>query len=78
MDKSFSQFSPEQLKTLLASPAARDLMSMLGREHTASVQNALQEARKGDMESAKEALRACMSDPRTLQLLKKLQEEQHG
>lgn len=78
MDKSFSQFSPEQIKNLLASPAARELMTMLSRDHTDSVQNALQDAQKGDVESAKAALRACMADPRTRQLLKKIQEEQHG
>ena len=78
MDKSFPQFSPEQMKNLLSSPAARDLMAMLSREHTDSLQNALQDAQKGDVESAKAALQACMSDPRTRQFLKKLQEEQHG
>ena len=78
MDKSFSQFSPEQIKSLLASPAARELMAMLSSRHTDSVQSALQDAQKGDMAKAKAALQACMADPRTRQLLKKLQEEQHG
>lgn len=78
MDKSFPQFSPEQLKQLLSSPAAQDLMTMLSRDHTSAVQNALADAQKGDVAAAKRALQACLSDPRTRQLIKKLQEEQHG
>ena len=78
MDKSFSQFSPEQLKALLSSPAAQNLMAMLSHEHTDVMQHALSDAQRGDMASAKAALQACLADPRTRQLLKKLQEEQHG
>jgi hypothetical protein len=78
MDKSFQQFSPEQLRQLLSSPTAQDLMAMLNREHTGSVQSALADAQRGDMTAAKAALQACLSDPRTRQLIKKLQEEQHG
>lgn len=77
MDKSFAQFSPEQLKQMLSSQAAQSLMTMLSREHNDAVQTALSDAQKGDMSSARQALQACMNDPRTRQLLKKLQEEQH-
>lgn len=77
MDKSFPQFSPEQLRQLLSSPAAQNLMTMLSRNHTDAVQSALADAQKGDMAAAKAALQACLSDPKTRQLIQKLQEEQH-
>lgn len=78
MDKSFAQFSPEQMKALMESETARNLLNMLKNRHADSMQQALSDAQRGDMKAAKAALQACMSDPGTQQLLKKLREEQHG
>lgn len=78
MDKKFAQFSPEQLRQIASSPAAQRLMAMLQQEHAAAVDSAISGAQSGDMAAVQRSLAAFMSDPKAKELLKKLQEEQHG
>ena len=78
MDKNFAQFSPEQLRQIASSPAAQRLMTMLQQNHSATMDSAISGAQSGDMAAVQRALAAFMSDPKAKELLKKLQEEQHG
>lgn len=78
MDKNFPQFSPEQLRQLASSPAAQRLMAMLQREHSDAMNNAISGAQNGDLASVQRSLAAFLSDPKAKEMLKKLQEEQHG
>lgn len=78
MDKNFAQFSPEQLRQIASSPAAQQLMAMLQQEHAGAMDSAISGARSGDMAAIQQSLAAFMSDPKAKELLRKLQEEQHG
>lgn len=78
MNQNFSDISPEQLRKLASSSAAQRLMSMLQREHTAAMDSALTSAKSGDMAAVQRSLAAFMSDPKAKELLRKLQEENHG
>lgn len=78
MDKNFPQFSPEQLRQLASSPAAQRLMTVLRQEHTEAMDSAITSAKSGDMAAVQRSLAAFLSDPKAKELLKKLQEEQHG
>lgn len=64
--------SMEQAKALAGSPAARELMSLLRQKGGNELQNALNKAAQGDMESAKQALSPLLSSPEVQQLLKQL------
>lgn len=78
MDKNFPQISPQQLKQLASSPAAQRLMAMLQQEHSAAMDSAISGAQNGDMAAVQRSLAAFLSDPKAKEMLKKLQEEQHG
>lgn len=78
MDKNFSKLSPEQMQRLSSSPAARDLMQMLRQNHPGAMDSALAGAQSGDMAAVQRSLAAFLADPRAKELLRQLQEEQHG
>ncbi len=78
MDNNFPQISQEQLRQLAASPAAQRLMTMLQQEHTAAMDSAISGAKSGDMAAVQRSLSAFLSDPKAKELIRKLQEEQHG
>ena len=64
--------SMEQAKALAGSPAARELMALLRQKGGDELQNALNKAAQGDMESAKQALSPLLFSPEVQQLLKQL------
>lgn len=64
--------SMEQAKALAGSPAARELMALLRQKGGDELQNALNKAAQGDMESAKQVLSPLLSSPEVQQLLKQL------
>ena len=64
--------SMEQAKALAGSPAARELMALLRQKGGDELQNALNKAAQGDIESAKQALSPLLSSPEVQQLLKQL------
>ncbi len=78
MNQKIPQFSQEQLRQLASSPAAQRLMAMLQQEHTDAMDHAISSARSGDMATMQKSLSAFLSDPKAKELLRKLQEEQHG
>lgn len=78
MDNNFSNLSPEQMRNLVSSPAARELMKMLRQNHTGAMNEALAGAKSGDQAAVQRSLAAFFSDPRAKELLKQIQEAQHG
>ena len=78
MDKNNQQFSAQQLQQLASSPAAKHLLAMLQQEHKDAMNKAVSSAQEGDLEAARQALGAFLSDPKAKSLLEKLREEQHG
>lgn len=78
MDKNFDSISPEQMRQLASSPAAKALMAMLQKNHSAAMESAVASAQSGDMTKVQQTLSALMTDPQAQALLKKLQEEHHG
>lgn len=78
MDKNFSNLSPEQMRRLASSPAARELMQMLKQNHAGAMDAAIAGAQSGDQAAVQRSLAAFLSDPRAKELLRQLQEGQHG
>ncbi len=78
MEKNNNNFSMEDMKRLAQSEAGKQLMAMLGGSHGATAEAVRSSAQAGDMEQAKKALAAFLSDPKAQVLLKKLEEQQHG
>lgn len=77
MGKNNGNFSMEEIKRLAQSDAGRQLMAMLEGSHGAAdaVRSSVQ---SGDMEQAKNALSAFLSDPKAQALLRQLEENSHG
>ena len=78
MDINFEQFSPEQIRQLASSPAAKALMAMLQQNPQADMQGALAGAKMGDMAQVQRALSSVLADPKARALLQQLQEDSHG
>ncbi len=78
MQKNSENFSNKDIMQLAKSPAGRELMNLLRSEHSAAMDSVTRSAREGNIENAKAALAAFLSDPKTQALLQKLQEEGHG
>lgn len=78
MDKNFPNLSTAQLQQLASSPAARELMQMLKQNYPSEMDAALSGSKKGDISAVQRSLAAFMTDPKAKELLKQLQEGQHG
>ena len=74
MQQKGDNFSIEEVKRLANSDAGRQLMALLRGSHP----EALQAAKSGDLEGAKNALASLFSDPKAQEILTKMQEESHG
>lgn len=66
-------FSPEQVKQLLSTPEAQQLIALLNRDGGKGLQQAAEEFRKGNVNEAQEVLKPLMKDPEADALLKKIQ-----
>lgn len=78
MEKNSNNFSMEEVMRLANTDAGKQLMAMLQGTHAAEASAAASSAQSGDMEKAKQALAAFLSDPKAQALLKQLQEDRHG
>ncbi len=78
MDKNFANLSPEQMRALVTSPAARELMKMLRDNRDVAMDEAILGAKNGDQAAVQRSLAAILSDPRAKELLRQIQEGQHG
>ncbi len=66
------QISPEQVKQLLSSPEAKQLIALLSRDGGQSLQKAAAEYRKGNAQGAQEVLKPLVDNPEAEELLNKL------
>ena len=78
MDKNFLNLSPEQMRQLVSTPAAKELLAMLQKNHKAAMDEAITGAKQGDQAAVQRSLAVFLSDPRAKELLKQMQEGQHG
>ena len=70
--KDGTNFSPEQIKKVLSSPEAKQLMALLNRDGGQSLQKAAAEFRRGNTAGAQEVLRPLMENQEAETLLKKM------
>lgn len=70
--KDGTNFSPEQIKKVLSSPEAKQLMALLNRDGGQSLQKAAAEFRRGNTAGAQEVLKPLMENQEAEALLKKM------
>lgn len=73
MQKNSQDFSMEQAKNLLASPAGQQLIGLLQQQDPGALQKAADLASSGDLQGAGKALSALMRDERVQKLAKQLE-----
>ena len=78
MDKNYADFSMQEAMRLAQSEAGQQLLQLLRSNHSDAARSALEKAQDGDLNQAKQALQAFLSDPKTQELLQKLKEGNHG
>lgn len=78
MEKNNGNFSMEEIKKLAQSDTGKKLMAILASSHGDASDKVRSSMASGDMEQAKKALSAFLSDPKTQALLRQLEEEKHG
>ena len=78
MDQNNGNFSMEDMKKLARSDVGRQLMAMLATGHSQTAAEVRRSMSSGDAEQAKKALAAFLSDPKAQELLRQLEETQHG
>ena len=64
-----SGFSPEQLRSVLASKEGKQLMQLLNRDGGAALRQAAAAARNGDYEQAKRIMEPLMQTPEAARLV---------
>ena len=77
MRKNFDEFSTQEAMKLAQTSAGQQLLSHLQAQHSDQMQQAMQQAKNGDYQTAMQSLSAFLSDPKTQVLLRQLQEAQH-
>ncbi len=78
MERNNADFSMEEVKRLAQSDAGKQLMAMLSGSHGQTAEAVRSSAQSGDMEQAKKALSAFLSDPKAQALLRQLEAQQNG
>lgn len=78
MEKNNGNFSMDEIQKMMRSDAGRQLMAMLQSHHADAADAARISAQSGDMEQAKKALSAFLSDPKAQALLRQLEAQQNG
>ena len=77
MQKNNGNFSKEDIQKLAQSEAGKQLMALLQNQYSATTDAVRSSAQSGDMERAKKALSALLSDPNAQRLLRQLEEQQY-
>ena len=75
MQKNFDDLSMQEAMRLANTDTGKQLIAMFKQQHSEEVPNVMQSLRAGDIERAKQALAAFMSDPKTQALLSKMEEQ---
>ena len=70
--KDAGNFSPEEVKKLLSSPEAQQLIALLNRDGGRGLQKAAEEFRKGNTAGAQEILKPMVDNPEANALLQKM------
>ena len=78
MEKNYGNLSTEAMKNLANTDAGPQLLAMLATNHSDAARNVRSSMASGDMDQAKKALSAFLSDPKTQALLRQLEENSHG
>lgn len=78
MEKKYEDFSIQEAMRLAQSDAGQQLLQMLRSQHSDAACTALERAKDGDIQQAKQALQAFLSDPKAQALLQQLKEAPHG
>lgn len=78
MNKKTENFSMEDARRLAASPAGKELISLLQNTDSAQLQTAAQQAAAGNMEDAKKSLAPLLNSPQIRALLKQLGGSNNG
>jgi hypothetical protein len=78
MNHNNENISMEEIQRLAKSDAGKKLMQLLEGSHSKASDTVRSSMQSGDMEQAKQAIQAFLSDPKTQALLKQLEEENHG
>ena len=77
MQKNNGNFSKEDIQKLAQSEAGKQLMALLQNQYSATADAVRSSAQSGDMEQAKKALSALLSDPSAQRRLRQLEEQQY-
>jgi hypothetical protein len=78
MNHNNENISMEEIQRLAKSDAGKKLMQLLEGSHSKASDTVRSSMQSGDMEQAKQAIQAFLSDPKAQALLKQLEEENHG
>ena len=78
MEKNNGNFSMDDIRRMAQSDAGRQLMQLLESRHGDASETVRSSMQSGDMEQAKKALSAFLSDPKAQALLRQLEEQNHG
>ena len=70
MQKNFSDFSMQDVQRMLSSPAGQQLMALLQQSDTKALSDAVEQAKKGNLSRAKEALSPILANEEIKKLLK--------
>ena len=78
MQNNNGNISMDEIKRLAQSEAGKQLMAMLDSQHRNTSDTIRSSVQSGDLEQAKKAISAFLSDPKAQALLKQLEEERNG
>ena len=78
MQKNCENFSMQDALRMAQSPAGQQLLAMLRSGDSGKLQQVMDLAKSGDMASASTALQAMLSSTQAQQLLKQMEEHNHG
>ena len=75
MQKDFSNFSMKDMAKLANSPEGQKLIALLQQSDTSSLQNAVDQAKSGNYEQAKQILTPLLSSPEIQKIIQQLGEK---
>lgn len=78
MQKNCENFSMQDALRMAQSPAGQQLLAMLRSGDSGQLQQVMDLAKSGDMANAKSALQSMLSSTQAQQLLKQMEEQNHG
>lgn len=77
MEKNFDHISMQEAMRLANTDMGKQLMAMFQQQDSKQTQIVMDSVRSGDVEKARKALASFLADPKTQEVLQKLQEDSH-